>query len=99
MQESDVLLESPAVGLLGLHIFELPAIGLPEFNTQLSGETNVVVRRKKERKRDKTKMPELRPKDVSESIPIPMKPLVPAIPTEDEELRELGVATLASSPY
>ena len=35
-------------------------------------------------------MPELRPEDVKEPIPIPLKPLVPAIPTEDEELRELG---------
>ena len=26
-----------------------------------------------------------------ERIPIPMKPLVPAIPTDDEELQELGV--------
>ena len=48
MQESDVLLESLAVGLLGLRIFELPAIGLPEFSTQLPGETSVVVRRERE---------------------------------------------------
>jgi hypothetical protein len=33
----DVLLESPAVGLLGLRIFELPAVGLPEFSKQLPG--------------------------------------------------------------
>ena len=48
MQESDVLLESPAVGLLGLRIFELPAVGLPEFSTQLPGKTSVVVRRERE---------------------------------------------------
>jgi hypothetical protein len=33
----DVLLESPTVGLLGLRIFELPAVGLPEFSKQLLG--------------------------------------------------------------
>jgi hypothetical protein len=33
----DVLLESPTVGLLGLRIFELPAVGLPEFNKHLPG--------------------------------------------------------------
>jgi hypothetical protein len=33
----DVLLESPTVGLLGLRISELPAIGLPEFRKQLPG--------------------------------------------------------------
>jgi hypothetical protein len=32
----DVLLESPAVGLLGLCIFKLPAVGLPEFNHTLT---------------------------------------------------------------
>ena len=31
----DVLLESPTVGLLGFRIFELPAVGLPEFNKHL----------------------------------------------------------------
>jgi hypothetical protein len=35
-------------------------------------------------------MPEVRAEDMREPIPIPMKPLVPAIPTDDEELRELG---------
>jgi hypothetical protein len=33
----DVLLELPAVGLLGLHIFELSAVGLLEFRKQLPG--------------------------------------------------------------
>jgi hypothetical protein len=33
----DVFLESPAVGLLGLRIFELPTVGLPEFRKQLPG--------------------------------------------------------------
>jgi hypothetical protein len=33
----DVFLESPTVGLLGLRIFELPTVGLPEFRKQLSG--------------------------------------------------------------
>jgi hypothetical protein len=33
----DVLSESPAIGLLGLRIFELPAVGLPEFRKQLLG--------------------------------------------------------------
>ena len=35
-------------------------------------------------------MPEARPEDMREPIPIPLKPLVPTIPTDDEELRELG---------
>ena len=35
-------------------------------------------------------MPELRPEDMMEPIPIPLKALVPAIPTDDRELRELG---------
>jgi hypothetical protein len=35
-------------------------------------------------------MPEIREEDMRETIPIPMKPLVPAIPTDDEELRQLG---------
>ena len=35
-------------------------------------------------------MPEARPEDMRDPIPIPLKPLVPAIPTDDEELRELG---------
>ena len=34
-------------------------------------------------------MPEVRPEDVREPIPIPLKPLVTAISTDDEELREL----------
>ena len=33
----DVLVESPIVGLQGLRIFELPAVGLPEFSKQLLG--------------------------------------------------------------
>ena len=36
-------------------------------------------------------MPKARAEDMRESIPIPMKPLVPAIPTDDEELQGLGV--------
>jgi hypothetical protein len=50
----DVLLESPTVGLLGLRIFELPAVGLPEFNKHLPGtaraefgETGLCVRERK----------------------------------------------------
>jgi hypothetical protein len=35
-------------------------------------------------------MPEIREEDMRETIPIPMKPMVPAIPTDDEELRQLG---------
>jgi hypothetical protein len=35
-------------------------------------------------------MPEIREEDMKEAIPIPMKPLVPTIPTDDEELRQLG---------
>jgi hypothetical protein len=35
-------------------------------------------------------MPEIREEEMRETIPIPMKPLVPAIPTDDEELRQLG---------
>ena len=38
---SDVFLESPIVGLLGLRIFELPAVGLPEFNQHLPGTAKV----------------------------------------------------------
>ena len=34
-------------------------------------------------------MPEARPEDMREPIPTPLKHLVPAIPTDDEELREL----------
>ena len=79
-----MFLESPAVGLLGLRIFELLAVGLPEFNKHLPGNQRVC---SAERVR---KMPEARPEDMRESIPIPLKPLVPAIPTDDEELRELG---------
>jgi hypothetical protein len=36
-------------------------------------------------------VPEARAEDMREAIPIPMKSLVPAIPKDDEELRELGV--------
>ena len=35
-------------------------------------------------------MPEARAEDMRDPIPISMKPLVPAIPTDDEELWELG---------
>jgi hypothetical protein len=35
-------------------------------------------------------MPEVKAEDMREPIQIPMKPLVPTIPTDDEELRELG---------
>jgi hypothetical protein len=35
-------------------------------------------------------MPEVRAEDMREPISIPMKPLVLAIPTDDEELRDLG---------
>jgi hypothetical protein len=35
-------------------------------------------------------MPEIREEDMRETIPILMKPLVPAILTDDEELRQLG---------
>jgi hypothetical protein len=35
-------------------------------------------------------MSEIREEDMREAIPIPMKPLVPAISTDDEELWELG---------
>jgi hypothetical protein len=38
---SDVFLESPTIGLLGLRIFELPAVGLPEFNQRLPGTARV----------------------------------------------------------
>jgi hypothetical protein len=40
--------------------------------------------------RREREMPEVRAEDMREPIPIPMKPLVPAIPTNDEELRDLG---------
>jgi hypothetical protein len=42
------------------------------------------------RRRGKKEMPRAREDDMREDTPIPMKPLVPAIPTDDEELRELG---------
>jgi hypothetical protein len=41
--------------------------------------------------RGEREMPKARAEDMRESIPIPMKPLVPAIPTDDEELQGLGV--------
>jgi hypothetical protein len=40
--------------------------------------------------RNQRKIPRAREEDMREDIPIPMKPIVPAIPTDDEELRELG---------
>ena len=79
-----MFLESPVVGLLGLRIFELPAVGLPKFNKHLPGKQRV---RSAERVK---KMPEVRPKNMRKPIPIPLKPLVPTIPTNDEELQELG---------
>jgi hypothetical protein len=44
----------------------------------------------RKRLRGKEEMPKAREEDMREDIPIPIKPLVPAIPTNDEELRELG---------
>ena len=35
-------------------------------------------------------MPEAKPEDMRDPIPISLKPLVPAIPIDNEELRELG---------
>jgi hypothetical protein len=35
-------------------------------------------------------MPEIREEDMRETIPIPMRPIVPAILTKDEVLRQLG---------
>jgi hypothetical protein len=84
----DVLLESPTVGLLGLRIFELPAVGLPEFNKHLPGTTRSEFNEKGLRGREG--MPEIREEDMRETVPIPMRPLVPTIPTDDEELRQLG---------
>jgi hypothetical protein len=81
----DVLLESLGVGLLGLCIFELPAVGLA--SNYLEGRERGVCEKKL---RGKEEMPEAREEDMTEVIPIPMNPLVPAIPTDDEELRELG---------
>jgi hypothetical protein len=40
---------------------------------------------------EEREMPEVRAEDMREPIPIPTKPFVPAIPTDDEELLELGV--------
>jgi hypothetical protein len=84
----DVLLESPTVGLLGLRIFELPAVGLPEFNKHLPGTTRAEFSEKGLRGRKE--MPEIWEEDMREAVPIPMKPLVPTIPTDDEELWQLG---------
>jgi hypothetical protein len=44
----------------------------------------------RKRLRGKKEMPRAREDDMREDTPIPMKPLVPTIPTDDEELRELG---------
>jgi hypothetical protein len=82
-----VLLESPTIGLLGLRIFELPAVGLPEFNQQLPGTTRAGFGVKGLCEREK--MSEIREEDMREAILIPMKPLVTAIPMDDEELRQL----------
>jgi hypothetical protein len=38
----DVFLEPPAVGLMGLRNFELPAVGLPGFRKQLPGRKRVL---------------------------------------------------------
>jgi hypothetical protein len=38
---------------------------------------------------EEKEMPEARAEDMKEPIPIPTKPLVPAIPTDDEEFLEL----------
>ena len=35
-------------------------------------------------------MPEVREEDMRETIPIPMWPIVPAIPTDNADLRQLG---------
>jgi hypothetical protein len=35
-------------------------------------------------------MPEIQEKDMREIILIPMRPIVPAIPTDHEDLRQLG---------
>ena len=40
--------------------------------------------------REEWKKPDARAEDMREPVPIPMKPMVPAISTDDEELRELG---------
>jgi hypothetical protein len=78
----DVFLEPPTVGLMGPRNFELPAVGLPGFSKQLPGRKRV--RCLCERLRGKEEMPEVREEDMREAIPIPMKPLVPSIPTDDE---------------
>jgi hypothetical protein len=83
----DVLLESPEVGLLGFHIFELRSVGLPEFRKHLPDRERAELFEKGER--NQRKMPRAREEDMREDIPIPMKPLMPSIPTDDEELREL----------
>jgi hypothetical protein len=44
----DVFLESPTVGLLGLRIFELPTVGLPEFRKREGGAFRKRVRGSKE---------------------------------------------------
>jgi hypothetical protein len=66
----------------------LPAVGLPEFSKALTRKRESGVCEKGLRGREE--MPEIRGEDMRETIPIPMKPLVPAIPTDDEELRQLG---------
>jgi hypothetical protein len=73
---------------LGLRIFKSPTVGLPGFSKQLSGRKRV--RGLGEKLRGKEEMPEAREEDMREAIPIPTKPLVPAIPTNGEDLRELG---------
>ena len=51
-------------------------------------------------------MPERREEDMGELIPVPTKPLIPPIPTDDKELRELredlramGCASLLARPW
>jgi hypothetical protein len=40
--------------------------------------------------RKRGKMPEIREEDMRETISIPMRPIVPAIPTNDKDLRQVG---------
>jgi hypothetical protein len=80
-----VFLEPPAVGLLGLRNFELPAVGLPELRKHLTGERELRVI-----KRGLREMSETREEDLMDPIPIPIKALIPAIPKDDGELQELA---------
>ena len=53
----------------------------------MRGKNAVVV---KEIERKKIKMPERKEEDMEELIPVPTKPLIPAIPVDDDELKDLG---------